>query len=455
MSVVYVITTPILGAANRYKVGHLSKGHRQTFDKRYITSLPDYILCFVQETEYSREIESCVLQYFHEKRVRNCNGNLSEWIETRCEDLINFIRTMLFFSEKIKERLKEKEDEETRIISDTTHERETHERETHEGETHEGETHEGETHEVEVQELWESKETQSVEENYEKETVDMDVDTSIKFSSISTINEMKTDDMDVDTSIKFSSISTVNQSPTKKKETIKKETTNTSSTTSPITHYENQRKNILQKICCYDNEVFKEDPVLIYSTFFSSAPRQLIIFDWLQRNIKIPECILEGLIRKEAETNCIEYSYYVHEGDKLMKLAARFGYTEYLKKLERIFGLEYLRNNKDLFIEALKGGHNETINFLISKDAFYNVECLKIAIERECYEFIEWLLSLKAKEMTEILREKYLKIVINEGSMKIISNLLFNRVTTRPKLLSLASGKRKKEIANLLRCKHL
>ena len=81
MKYFYILTTKLYQQRkeDRYKLGYSTQTLTQLI-RRYTTSLPDIIILKHIEHNNSKLIETRMLEHFNNYRIKNINGNLSEWI---------------------------------------------------------------------------------------------------------------------------------------------------------------------------------------------------------------------------------------------------------------------------------------------------------------------------------------------------------------------------------------
>lgn len=78
---IYVITDNIKSNKNMYKIGRTSKSKKGILST-YTRHLGNPVLKFYQEVPYNynyKDVERTILQELKTYRIKNSNGNLSEW----------------------------------------------------------------------------------------------------------------------------------------------------------------------------------------------------------------------------------------------------------------------------------------------------------------------------------------------------------------------------------------
>jgi hypothetical protein len=95
---IYVISDPVYADLNLYKIGSHT-GTQSKLISRYITALPKMFISYYTETQAAYAVETIVKNSFIDCRIKNRNGNLSEWYNMFILDIISNINTIVQYVE--------------------------------------------------------------------------------------------------------------------------------------------------------------------------------------------------------------------------------------------------------------------------------------------------------------------------------------------------------------------
>jgi hypothetical protein len=86
---------------NRYKVG----SHTGTLEKlksRYITAIPTLVVNYLIETPNAKDVETKFKQIYVNERIKNSNGNTSEWVNMELHEIIGSLLAIFLNCNNIK-----------------------------------------------------------------------------------------------------------------------------------------------------------------------------------------------------------------------------------------------------------------------------------------------------------------------------------------------------------------
>jgi hypothetical protein len=86
MSVIYVLSDS--ENINRYKVGSHT-GKLEKLKSRYITAIPTLVVNYFIETPDAKQIENIFKQIHINRRIKNANENISEWVTMKLDEIVS------------------------------------------------------------------------------------------------------------------------------------------------------------------------------------------------------------------------------------------------------------------------------------------------------------------------------------------------------------------------------